>query len=268
MRSDAFLVFLAVMGSALCWWPVSMEPNLDLPLWVPLACAALCIGLSTTLSRRRWSLFVLASAIGAFGGLCLSYAIWWPSDPIAGPLVPYSVAAGTIAVLLLSLVAGLAGRKLSPLTEAYRSTIWVALLGLVAFGPVTFALTPPLVGYRIARNDRVAAERFASLKNAVERTAAEAGDPKRICGGSALQRHYAGPPFSDEDWRRITGNYVKQDGYFFMVYCRENGGYTVDAGPVRDRGDGTRRFCTDESGRLGCGMEWNRSRNKCLPCMK
>jgi hypothetical protein len=144
----------------------------------------------------------------------------------------------------------------------------VALLGLVAFGPVTLALTPPLVGYRIVRNDRVAAERFTSLKNAVERTAAEAGDPKRICDGSALQRHYDGPPFSDEDWRRITGNYVRQNGYVFMVYCREQGGYTIDARPSRARGDGTRQFCTDESGRLGCNMEWNRSRRECLPCIK
>ena len=110
MRSDMLLVFLTVMGSALSWWAGSTEPNLDLPSWVPLACAALCTGLSTTLNRRRWPLFLLASAIGTFGGLCLSYAIWWPSDPIAGPLVPYAVAANTIAAVVLSLVAVLAGR--------------------------------------------------------------------------------------------------------------------------------------------------------------
>lgn len=268
MRSDAFLVFLIVMVSALSWWPVFMKPNLDLPSWVPLVCAALCTGLSTSLNPRRWPLFLLASAIGTFGGLCLSSAIWWPSDPIAGPWVPFGVAAATIAAVLVSLVAGLAGRKLPISNETYRRAAWVALLGLVAFGPVTLALTPPLVGYRIVRNDRVAAERFTSLKNAVERTAAEAGEPKRICDGSALQRHYAGPPFSNEDWQRITGNYVKQDGYLFMVYCREKGGYAIDARPARERGDGTHQFCTDESGRLGCGMEWNRSRYACLPCMK
>ena len=49
----------------------------------------------------------------------------------------------------------------------------------------------------------------------------------------------------------------------FMVYCREKGGYTINALPARGKADGTRRFCIDESGRIGCGMEWNRSR-KCL----
>ena len=75
-------------------------------------------------------------------------------------------------------------------------------------------------------------------------------------------------PNLDLPWwaRRITENYVKQDGYFFMLYCRERGGYTIDAMPVRDKGDGTRHFCIDESGRLGCGMEFNGSRYACTPC--
>ena len=102
----------------------------------------------------------------------------------------------------------------------------------------------------------------------MERTAAEVKDPNHLCDGAELEHHYSGPPFSDEDWRRITGNYVKQDGYFFMVYCREKGGYTIDAGPARERGDGTRRFCTDESGKVGCRMEWDHSRHQCLPCQR
>jgi hypothetical protein len=91
-----------------------------------------------------------------------------------------------------------------------------------------------------------------------------------------LQR-FAVIPFSDEDWRVIADNYVRQDGYTFihqdgysyMVYCREKaGGYTIAAFPARDQGDGTRQFCADESGRLGCRMEWNGSRFGCLPCKK
>jgi len=31
----------------------------------------------------------------------------------------------------------------------------------------------------------------------------------QACEGTALRCHYAGPPFSDTDWRRITGNAVK-----------------------------------------------------------
>src|SRR5262245_66018974 len=138
----------------------------------------------------------------------------------------------------------------------------------VAFGPVARALTPTVVEHRVARNDRAAAERFELLKISVERTIAEVGGPGRTCDGPTLRRHYSGPPFSDEDWRRITGNYVKQDGYVFMVYCREKGGYTIDAQPARGKADGTRRFCTDESGKIGCGMKWNLSRNACIPCTK
>ncbi len=265
MCSNALLVLLTALGSALCWWPVSAKPSLDLPSWIPLACAAISTGLSTSLNHSRWPLFLLASGLGTFAGLCLSYWIWWPSDPIAGPWVPYSVAANTVAAVLVSLAAGLAARRLSMSNRTWRPAVWVALFGCVAFGPVALALTSPLVEQRIARNDRIAAERFTSLKNAVERTA-EAGGSGRLCDGRALELHYSGPPFSDEDWRRITGNYVKQDGYFFMVYCREKGGYTIDAGPARGPEDGTRRFCSDESGKVGCRMEWDRSRYKCLPC--
>ena len=267
MISDALLVFLAALGSALSWLPVSVEPSLDLPSWIPIACAALCTGISTTLNRSKWLLFSLASGVGTLGGLCLSYAIWWPSDPIAGPWVPHSIAANTLIALVFSLIAGLTARRVFTSNPTWRRAAWAALSGCVAFGPVTLAITPPLVGRRIAYNDRMAAERFASLKNAVERTAA-GRDPGRLCDGTELERHYSGPPFSDEDWRRITGNYVKQDGYFFMVYCREKGGYTIDAGPARERGDGTRRFCTDQSGKVGCRMEWDRSRHQCLPCEK
>ena len=105
-----------------------------------------------------------------------------------------------------------------------------------------------------------------SLKKAVEITRAESDGASKICDGTALERHYTGPPFSDADWQRIAGNYVKQDGYFFMIYCHEKGGYTIDALPARPAGDGTRHFCTDESGKLGCRREWDGSRNKCLPC--
>ena len=127
-------------------------------------------------------------------------------------------------------------------------------------------MTPLLVAHRVARNDRMAAERFESLKNAVERTLAEAGNPERVCDGQTLRRHYSGPPFSKEDWSRITGNYVQEDGYSFMVYCREKNGYTIDANPFGGKGYGTRRFCTDESGKIGCGLDRNRSRYACVAC--
>jgi hypothetical protein len=268
MYSTTLLVFLTLIGSGLCWLPVLIEPGLDFSLFFPLACVALCTSLSTVINRRWWLLFVFAAAAGTFAGSCLGSAIWWPSDPIAGPLVPVLTAVTTVLAIVVSVVAGFASRKVVTLQKINRRGLWVALIGCLTLGPIALALTPPLVAYRIARNDRVAAVRFTSLKNAVEGTRAEAGDRRRICDGSTLKRHYSGPSFSNEDWRRITGNYVEQDSYFFMVHCNEKNGYTIDASPARLRGGtrGTRRFCTDESGQLSCAMEWNRSRYACLPC--
>jgi len=174
----------------------------------------------------------------------------------------------TLAATLVSLVAGLVGRKVSVWYEKRRHVLWGALLCCIAFGPLALALTPPLVASRVARNHQVAAERFESLKNAVEQTRAQSGDPGRVCDGQILKQHYSGPPFSEEDWHRITGNYVKQDGYVFGIYCHEKGGYTIDAFPARERADGTLRFCTDESRKVGCSMEFNRSRYACIACTK
>jgi hypothetical protein len=131
-------------------------------------------------------------------------------------------------------------------------------------------LTSPLVTKRVARNDRLAAERFVALKNAVERTRAESGNPGRICDGQALKRHYSGPPFSEKDWKYVAGNYVKEDGYVLgiWIYCPEPGNYTIDVRPEREKGDGTRKFCSDESGRVGCGIESSSSGYSCTPCKK
>jgi hypothetical protein len=264
--SNMPLVLLMTLGSGLSWLPVAIEPNLDLLPFLPLAIVALCAGLSTHLNPAKWLVFIFAAGLGTFGGLCLNFAIWWPTDPIAGSFVPVAIVAFTLLALLVSLIAGLAVRRVFPSNTAWRGVAWAVLSGCVAFGPATLAITPVLVGYRIAYNDRMAAKRFRFLKTAVERTAAEAKDFSSLCNGAKLKEHYSGPAFSEENWRRITGAYVKQDGYFFMVYCRETEGYAIDARPARERGDGSRRFCTDESGKVGCRVEWNRSRNQCLPC--
>jgi hypothetical protein len=262
------LVVVIIIGSALCWWPAIMEPSLDFPWWLLLALIALTIVLATALSDGRWLRFVVASTVGTFTGLCSGFALFPSADAIANSYAPFAIVVATLLSVFVSLVAGLAGRKLSVSNENRRRAVCLALVCCVAFGPVALALTPPLVAHRVARNDRVAAARFESLKNAVERTMAEAGDPGRICDGRALKRHYSGPPFSEEDWRRIAGNAVRQDGYYFMVYCREQGGYTIHASPWAGKGNGTRQFCTDESGKVGCGVEWNRSRHVCITCTK
>jgi hypothetical protein len=266
MNRDTLLVILTVAGSALCWWPAAIEPSIDFSRWILLVLVALMTGLSAILSNRHWLHFAIASAVGVFAGMWSGFLLFPPSDGIARSYAPLAIGVATLATVLVSLVAGLVGRRLSVSRKNHRRTVWLAFVCCVAFGPVALALTPPLVAHRVARNDRLAAERFASLKSAVERTIAEAGDPKRICDGQILRRYYSGPPFSEEDWPRITGNYVHQDGYDFMIYCHEKSGYTIDANPFRGKGYGTRRFCTDESGKIGCGTEWNRSRYACLAC--
>ena len=50
MRENTILLVVAVAGSALLWWPVTIEPNLNLPLWLPLAFIALVTGLAVALS--------------------------------------------------------------------------------------------------------------------------------------------------------------------------------------------------------------------------
>jgi len=139
------------------------------------------------------------------------------------------------------------------------------LAGCVAVGPVGLALTPVLVARRVARNDAIAEKRFTALKGAVEETWAEPDGARRVCVAQGLKAHYFGPPFSDDDWRRIAGNYVEQDGYVYMIYCDERG-YTIDVRTKRPTvyGYGSRIFCTDQSKRIGCGSEqfWN----KCEPC--
>lgn len=229
---------------------------------------AFSAGSSAFLNRQRWLWFPLGSTLGSFVGICAGYALWWPKDPIAGTYVYIVVAVTTVMAAVITAVGAFVGSRLSVPRRKLRYTAWIALAATVAFGPVCLVLTPPLVSRRLARNERLAAERMASLQRAVKRTLAESRDPALICAGPLLARNYSGPLFSDEDWRRITGNYVKQDGYFFMIYCKEQNGYVISAGPKRDGQDGKRRFCVDETGETGCGTEWNRSRYACVPCRK
>ncbi|HEY4051140.1 MAG TPA: hypothetical protein VGM27_30120 [Acidobacteriaceae bacterium] len=268
MRKNSVLVLLTAVGSAASWWPVFVEPTLYLPFWVGLACAALCAGLSTILTPALWRLLCIASGSGTYVGFSLGLMIWHSSDPLSAAWQPHFRVVFapfvTLAVMLVAPVTRFLMRKRSISNRMIRQAAWAALLGCVAFGPTALALTPSIVKHRIGRNDRLAAERFLSLKKAVEGSRAEAEGESEVCDGLGLKRHYSGPPFSDADWGRITGNYVKQRGYFFMVYCRhEKDGYTIDAHPATPGEDGTRWFCAEGSGKVGCHMD---QRHNCLPC--
>ncbi len=90
-----------------------------------------------------------------------------------------------------------------------------------------------------------------TLKTAVQQSMAENGDPGSFCDGQVLKNRYVGPSFSESDWGLITRSYVRQDGYAFMIFCPEQGGYRISAIPQRVKADGT-HFCADESGNAGC----------------
>jgi hypothetical protein len=105
----------------------------------------------------------------------------------------------------------------------------------MAFGPALFALTKPLVKRRVARNESIAAIRFASLKKAVELTMADRGAAGSICDEQSLRKHYSGPPFTQEDWRRIFGNYVEEDKYVYMISCLHRGNICLRHGQKSQR---------------------------------
>lgn len=265
MRTNAILLFLVIAVSAVCWWPLIIEPTLGLPFWIPLIVVGLCSGLATVLSGGRWLRFAAASSATTFVGALAGFVFWPLEDGISQSYALFAVIAAVLAVAIISVVVGLACRRIAVSNERFRLALWFALAACVAFGPVALALRPAVVAHREA----LAAERFASLKLAVERTRAESGNSASICDGQALKRNYAGPPMSDGDWRYIAGNYIREDGYIFGIWidCSHADHYIIDVRPAGGRADGTRSFCTDESGKVGCEMGTGRVLGSaCVPC--
>ena len=255
MTRNRILLLLAFVGSALCWWPAIILPSLDFPRWILLALVAFISGASIFLSSgRRWVVFVVATAVGSFAGL-LSGILLWPSpDGIANSYALIEVVIGTATSAGAALISGLAAFvavRRWPLSNGIaQGAAWV-LLGLcLAFGPTLLALTKPLVKRRVVRNESIAAIRFASLKNALEMTKDERGAADSICDGQSLQKHYSGPPFTREDWGRISGNYVEEDKYVYGISCLPPGNYLLEARPKMPKvyGYGARVFCADVSG--------------------
>jgi hypothetical protein len=174
-RGDAQLVVLTTAGSALCWWPIIMTPNLDLPQWSPLIVIALLSATSTVLSGGHWLRSVLACSAGALAGSLTGFMIWFPTDPEGGGLVPIGIIVSFAVATIVSLFSALIVCKLTVLTFSARRFLWIAFgLSLVA-GPATLAITPPAVAHRVAHNDRLAGQRFGALKRAVVAAATQHG---------------------------------------------------------------------------------------------
>jgi hypothetical protein len=184
MNRGTLLIVLTAAGSAFCVWPAATEPSIDFPRWILLVLIALITGLATILSNARWLHFAVASTVGVLAGLWTGLVLFPPSDAISASYYPLFSVAAAMAVFVVSLRAALLCRNLSASRKTLRRSVWLVFASCVAFGPIALALTPPVVGHRVATNDRMAAERFESLKSAVEGTVAEGG----ILRASAMDR--------------------------------------------------------------------------------
>src|ERR1700689_5392790 len=80
MQRNTLLIVMVAAGSALCWWPVIIQPNFDLPVWkTPLIFLALITALATALSNEGAGWLMSASILGVFAGMCCGFRLWWPT---------------------------------------------------------------------------------------------------------------------------------------------------------------------------------------------
>lgn len=264
------LFIFTLVGSFLCWLPGFIRPSLDLPVWLPLILVTLLSGLSATLADGRWLESVLSTSAGTFAGLFVGCAIWPDPDPITRSYSGVLVIGVTLLSIFISVVSGFVGLKISKRAEYRRDVIWMAFVCCAAYGPIALLLTPSFAARRVAHNQDLASERFWALKSAAERTS----DGKGSCDERALRESYNGPPFDENAWQlqqiAEKDKYISlQDGgYLFGIWCYQTKqvGYVIYAHPERDKQDGVRQFCTDESKKIGCGVEWRGTRNVCKPC--
>lgn len=211
------------------------------------------VAAAAALSNKRKFLLAATATSGCLAGCLLGVAVLpLGSDGIANSYLSIEVMVATLATAIISAIFILPLRDATVTNERVRRALWLALIISVCFSPVALALTPVMTSSRILRNERVAGDRVKALKTAVQRSMAENGDPRSYCGGKVLKLHYSGPSFSDNDWDLITRNYVTREGYAFMVFCPEKGGYRISALPHISEQDGNRIFCSDDSGQSGC----------------
>ena len=253
MRKTILSCLLIATGSAFCWWPAIIEPGIHTSIWLPFALTGLILFLAAAVSDLRPLHLVLLSVAATALGIGAGSMILPFTDVIGHTYWPFVALVIVLISLPVAIFAAWAGRRLRQAFSHHHVgwATWLALAACVAFGPIALALTPAVVAARTARNDRVASQRVAALQTAIRSTRAKAGDPRQFCDGQTLKQHYSGPAFTNRDWGSITHNYVTADGYAFMVYCPERGGYRINAFPDRI-GEGTRQFCEDEGGRAGC----------------
>jgi hypothetical protein len=147
MQRNTLVILMVAAGTAMCWWPKIIPPNLDLPGWkTPLILIALIAALGTALSSEGWRWLLIASFLGGCGGIFLGFWLW-PAQGIEGPLVPFAIGFSTLASILVSMIAVFAGVALrnSKIVTKNRRLLWGAFLVSFAFAPTVVALTPLII---------------------------------------------------------------------------------------------------------------------------
>ena len=148
MQRNTLLIVMVAAGSAMCWWPKIIPPNLDLPGWkTPLILIALITSLGTALSDEGARWLMIASVLGGVAGIFCGFRLWWPTDAIDASLVPFGIglsALTSIPVSVIAVGAGVALRE-SKIVTNNRRLIWCAFFTCFAFAPTVVALTPRLV---------------------------------------------------------------------------------------------------------------------------
>ena len=106
MQRNTLLIVMVAAGSALCWWRVIIQPNLDLPVWkTPLIFLALITALATALSNEGAGWLMSASILGVFAGICCGFRLWWPTDNNDASYVPFTIGLATLVSIPVSVIA-------------------------------------------------------------------------------------------------------------------------------------------------------------------
>ena len=245
---DYFFLLGVAVVSGLLWLPVMMLPSVDVEN-ISFGAIALTAAVSAYINGQHYVLIALAATFGQMIGYVTGVAIWGLRDILAGPLIPLAVAltgAITLAVTLLSClcVAFLIHRFGNP-----GRWLAMAVLCLLAIGGVgLIASEPYIVHQQLAHNDALAGRRAQALYQAAKACLNSNED----CTGENIKAHYQGPAFRDPQWARITGVFVKDQGYFFIVHCDKfsSGGILIQALPATPGETGTRSMRIDTWGNL------------------
>jgi hypothetical protein len=104
MRKEILLLILTATGSALCWWPVILQPSIDLPLLVPIAIFAAITSLATALLEKRRARIAVAAIVGSFVGSSLGFMVLPFTDEIGHTYWPFATMVITLAAVVVSTV--------------------------------------------------------------------------------------------------------------------------------------------------------------------